>query len=70
MIQPNSILNGDCLELMKEISDGSIDCIITDPPYELDNHGGGNTELAQRDLDELRKKPHKSSVCGMNCIFF
>ena len=22
------------------------------------------------DLDELRKKPHKSSVCGMNCVFF
>ena len=21
-------------------------------------------------LDELRKKPHKSSVCGMNCVFF
>ena len=20
-------------------------------------------------LDELRKKPHKSSVCGMNCVF-
>ena len=44
------LLFGDCLERMKEIPDGSIDCIITDPPYELDNHGGGITELAQRDL--------------------
>lgn len=26
-------LLGDCLELMKDIPDGSIDCIITDPPY-------------------------------------
>ena len=24
---------GDCLELMKDISDGSVDAIITDPPY-------------------------------------
>ena len=24
---------GDCLEVMKKIPDGSIDCIITDPPY-------------------------------------
>ena len=24
---------GDCLELMKDIPDGSVDCIITDPPY-------------------------------------
>ena len=21
-------------------------------------------------LEELRKKPHKSLVCGMNCVFF
>jgi len=33
MIIPNSIIQGDCLEVMKEIPDGSIDCVITDPPY-------------------------------------
>ena len=27
------LLKGDCLELMKSIADGSIDAIITDPPY-------------------------------------
>ena len=27
------ILLGDCLELMKDIPNGSIDAIITDPPY-------------------------------------
>jgi len=26
---------GDCLELMKDIPDGSIDAIITDPPYNI-----------------------------------
>ena len=29
----NQIFNEDCLERMKRIPDGSIDCIITDPPY-------------------------------------
>ena len=29
----NKLLNGDCLELMKNIPDKSIDCIITDLPY-------------------------------------
>ena len=24
---------GDCLELMKDISDGSVDLVLTDPPY-------------------------------------
>jgi DNA modification methylase len=28
-----NLLKGDCLELMKQIPDGSIDAIITDPPY-------------------------------------
>ena len=27
------LIQGDCLEKMKDILDGSIDCVITDPPY-------------------------------------
>jgi len=30
--------NGDCLELMKQVPDNSIDAIVTDPPYEYLNH--------------------------------
>ena len=33
MIEPNSIIHGDCLEVMKDIADKSIDCIICDLPY-------------------------------------
>lgn len=28
-----TLLNGDCLELMKTIPDGSVDMVLTDPPY-------------------------------------
>ena len=28
-----NLLHGDCLELMKTIQDGSVDMILTDPPY-------------------------------------
>ena len=31
----NKIIQGDCLEKPKDISDNSVDAIITDPPYEL-----------------------------------
>lgn len=31
----------DCLEGMRGMPDGCIDCIIADPPYVLDNQGGG-----------------------------
>ena len=36
MLEINKIHHGDCLELMKEIEDKSIDCIVTDPPYGID----------------------------------
>ena len=29
----NKIVQGDCLEVMKEIPDNSINLILTDPPY-------------------------------------
>ena len=30
---PNSVINGDCLEVMKKIDDASIDMILCDLPY-------------------------------------
>ena len=30
------LMQGDCLELMKEIPDGSVDMVLTDPPYGID----------------------------------
>ena len=32
----NKVICGDCLEIMKSIPDGSIDLVLTDPPYFLD----------------------------------
>ena len=34
---------GDCLELMKDIPDESVDLIATDPPYKLTSRGGSGT---------------------------
>ena len=33
MLEPNKIYLGDCLEVMKDMPDCSVDAIITDPPY-------------------------------------
>ena len=33
--------HGDCLELMKDIPDGSVDLVLTDPPYGTMNTDGG-----------------------------
>lgn len=36
-----TLMHGDCLELMTQIPDGSVDMVLTDPPYEISNSGGG-----------------------------
>lgn len=33
----SKIIQGDCLEKMKLIPDGSVDLVVTDPPYEIEN---------------------------------
>ena len=35
----NKVYNGDCLELMRDIPDGSIDMVCCDLPYEMLNRG-------------------------------
>ena len=32
-MKPIELWHGDCLELMKNIPDGSVDLVLTDPPY-------------------------------------
>ena len=36
----NRIISGDCLEVMKQIPDNSIDLVVTSPPYNLKNSTG------------------------------
>ena len=44
MIERNSLINGDCLEVMKDIQDGSVDLVCTDPPYRITSRGNcGNS---------------------------
>lgn len=34
-VSASQLLLGDCLKVMKQLPDSSVDCIITDPPYNL-----------------------------------
>ena len=41
MLPLDTIYNEDCLQGMRRMGDGSVDCIVCDPPYLLENQGGG-----------------------------
>ena len=51
----DKIYLGDCLELMKEIPDNSIDLIATDPPYKLTPRGSSGTMSGYWTEDRVRK---------------
>lgn len=42
------LYQGDCLEVMKNIEDGSIDLVVTDPPYEIATTGAGMYKQADK----------------------
>ena len=42
------LYQGDCLKVMKNIEDGSIDLVVTDPPYEISTSGAGMYKQADK----------------------
>ena len=44
------LFNNDCIKIMQEMVDKGlkVDAIISDPPYELENHGGTKSAMAKR----------------------
>ena len=53
-----NLMLGDCLERMKEIPDGSVDCIVSDPPYDVitgGNNGVGSPKGILTDNKQLMK---------------
>lgn len=62
----NQIIHGDCFDILKDIPDGSIDAVITDPPYKYLDH------RLETDWDERSFFEHCSRVLtddGMLCFF-
>lgn len=56
---------GDCLELLKDIPDRSIDLVITDPPYKFENQGGGFYAK-----NKSTKRVYLDSLKNINCCEF
>ena len=36
-----NLYNGDCLEILKNIPDKTVDLVVTDPPYDIETSGAG-----------------------------
>ena len=77
----NTIICGDCLEVMKDWPDGCVDLILTDPPYGLNNKMQGGTwgvsyrrgdmmkwdyVIEQKDIEIAIRKGKNAIVWGAN----
>lgn len=64
------LLNGDCLNVLKELEDNSVDCVITDPPYGLSFMGKKwdydvpNIEVWKECLRVIKSGGHLLSFAG------
>lgn len=56
---------GDCLEVIKDIPDKSINLIVTDPPYKFENQGGGFYAK-----NKSTKRVYLDSLKNINCCEF
>lgn len=58
------IYNEDCLTGMKRIPDGSVDLIVTDPPYEVTRPHDGGMMFADKGLDKYLAQLDGAGLCG------
>ncbi|MFI3297652.1 MAG: DNA methyltransferase [bacterium] len=50
-MERNKVYLGDCIELLKQVEDGSVDLIIADPPYNIGKNFGPRSKV-WNDIDE------------------
>lgn len=66
-IELNTVYNEDCLEVLKRLESDSIDLIVTDPPYQIDNtNAGGKSDLSKSIQNMNNEIKNKDLVDGFD----
>ncbi len=53
------LIRGDCLEKMKDLESGSVDMVLTDPPYGMDFQSNHRKMHDRRRLQEPQSRIHR-----------
>lgn len=60
-----NLMQGDCLERMKEITDGSVDLTVTSPPYDnLRTYNGNNDQWSENVWSDVIAELHRVTTNG------
>ena len=63
-----NLIQGDCLEVLKELPDESIDLVLTDPPYFLINKSGSG--FMNKEWDSLNNDWFNNIICKSGSVPF
>lgn len=70
----NTIIHGDCTRVLKEIPSGSVDLIVTDPPYGVNYQSRDGRRVPNDDnlgwLEPASKQMYRVLKSGSFCISF
>jgi site-specific DNA-methyltransferase (adenine-specific) len=67
----NQILHGDCFEIMPKIAGGSIDLIITDPPYSISRSSNFKKNPGNKKFDKISLDfGYWDSEIDLNILFY
>lgn len=70
MIEIDNIYNMDCLEGMKMIADGSVQCIVTSPPYDnLRKYGGVGSDWTFEKFQHIAAEIVRVLTDGGVCVW-
>lgn len=69
MIELNKIYNEDCLEGMKGFPDGSVDCIVTSPPYDNLRKYGGEESFSFDKFKDIAQQLFRILTEGGVCVW-
>jgi len=65
-----TLVNGDCIEYMRTLEDGEVDCIITDPPFGIDfKYNSHNDTPSTYDNLIVSFVEHANRLCCNGFIF-
>lgn len=65
----NNIIHGECMQVLRNIQDNSVDCIFTDLPYKQEFSGGRGSLAAKRKIYTKIKKYGSNKDLDYNDIF-
>jgi DNA modification methylase len=64
--QANTVLQGDCIEVMRQLRSGSVDFVLTDPPY-LAHYRSRDGRTVANDNDATWLKPAFAEIFRVLC---